>query len=185
MASVQIRVSDRAIITALNTPGGAVHEWRDNVGVDVRDHAFRHAPVNDPLNAMHRGGDVGVYKASFGFDRLGSSGHHVVARVTNSAAHAIYVELGRSASYKMQIFSWSAYGGAVVRTGGPNRIENRPNRRGRTRKLSARAEALNSFVDKLPPRVGRKTADRAGEHILSKALVAVMGSQGISARTDL
>lgn len=179
MASVaNVQVSDRAIITALNTPGGDVYKWRDEVAREVMMTAIATAPVNDPLNAMHRGGTVGVYKASFDWDRRGSSGHHTIGRVTNSADHAIYVELGRSASYKMQIFSWTEWGGAIQRIGGPSKVTN-------TRRPLSRGElAFNERIGKLPKRVGRKTNARAGTHNLARALAATLGSQGIAALTD-
>ena len=113
MAGVKVHVTDRAIITALNTPGGAVHSWRDEVTPRVMAHAIAHAPINDPLNAVHRGMVVGDYAAGFGWDRRGSSGHHVIGRVTNSAEHAIYVELGRRSSSKRQRFSWTEWDGDI------------------------------------------------------------------------
>jgi hypothetical protein len=179
MASlVNVQISDRAIITALNTPGGDVYKWRDEVTKEVIANARINAPVNDPMNAMHRGGTVGVYKASFDWDRRGSSGHHTIGRVTNSADHAIYVELGRSGSSKMQIFSWTEWGGAIQRIGGPSKVSNS------RRPLSRGELAFNERIGKLPKRVGSRTHDRAGQHILAKALAAALGSQGIAVMTD-
>jgi len=179
MASVRVKITDRAIITALNTPGGGVFRWRDEVGSEIKSIAEATSPINDPENALHRGGDVGRLKASWDWDRRGSSGHHVICRVTNGQNHAVYVEWGRTSSGKMQIFSWSAYGGAIVRIGGPGKVsrEDRPLSRGEL--------AFNARVDTLPKRVGSKTAARAGEHILGKATVAVLGSAGIAARVDM
>jgi hypothetical protein len=192
MAQVKVTVTNRAIISALNTPGGAIHDWRDMIGNEIENTAFANSPVNDPLNAMHRDGITGVYKAGWDWDRRGSSGHHVVARVTNAAPHAVFVEWGRTSSGKMQIFSWAhpvvtpkftTTPGDIVRVGGPTPAVVPPSRR--VQKLSRGEIAYNARISKLPPRIGSRTAERAGEHILGKAVVAVLGSQGISARVDM
>jgi hypothetical protein len=186
--SVKVHVTDKAIITALNTPGGAVSEWRDHIGQEVKSHAQRNSPINDPLNAMHRGGEVGEYAGSWDWDRRGSSGHHVVARVLNYADHAIFVELGRSGSSKMQIFSWTAWDGDIRRIGGPAEVANYGGwTLGRhPRRLSKGELRYNERINRtLPKREGDRTGPRAGMHILSRALVAVMGSAGISGRVDM
>jgi len=187
MASgVKVRIDDKAIISALNTPGGGVYEWRDQIGQEVRSNAEGMAPINDPMNAEHRGGEVGTYKASFDFDRRGSSGHHVVARVLNTADHAIYVERGRSASWKMQIFSWTEWDGAIQRVGGPGKLPDMIQiSRRRFRPLSRGERAYNARIGKMPKRVGDHTNARAGQHILARALIGAMGSAGITARVDM
>ena len=143
MASVKVTIPSKAIIRACNTPGGPVYEWRDQIGLAILHQAEATAPINDPLNAVHRGLIVGTYAASFGGDRRGSSGHHVIARVYNDAPHADIVESGRPAVYSNQGFSWTKW-------------------RGDIRQVPA-------------------TRGRAGQHILARALVAVMGSQGLTA----
>jgi hypothetical protein len=178
-STVKVKITDRAIITALNEPGGGVYKWRDEVARDVKANAVANAPVNDPMNALHRGGTVGLYKAGFDWDRRGSSGHHTIARITNDSDHAIYVELGRSGSSKMQIFSWTEWGGAIGRIGGPREVsrESRPLSRGEL--------AFNERIRReLPKRMGSRTGDRRGEHILAKALAAALGSQGIAAMSS-
>jgi hypothetical protein len=181
MASlVNVQISDRAIITALNTPGGDVYKWRDEVTREVKAQAEATAPVNDPMNAMHRGGTVGVYKASFDWDRRGSSGHHTIGRVVNTADHAIYVELGRSGSTKMQIFSWTEWGGGIQRIGGPTK----QSASALGRPLSRGELAFNERISSLPKRVGSRTHARAGQHILAMALASALGSQGIAVMTD-
>ena len=140
---VEVHVTDRAIISACNTPGGPVFEWRDMIGKEVTIHAMSISPINDVLNAQHRGGVVGEFIRSWGWDRVGSNGHTVRATVYNGADHAVYVEEGRSESRKWQTFSWSRWGGGVQTTD--------------------------------------YTGPRPGKHVLRRALVAVMGSQGLSA----
>lgn len=189
MVDVKVNVTHKAIISALNTPGGAVHDWRDMIGGEIMSIAQGTSPINDPLNAQHRGGEVGIYKASWDWDRRGSSGHHVVARVTNDAPHAVFVEWGRSPSYKMQIFSWTEWGGAIGRIGGPTEIPSEGGRtigRRRNRRLSRGELAYNERIRNTLPRYrGSHTNAREGYHILGKAVVAVLGSQGISARVDM
>jgi hypothetical protein len=181
MASiVNVKVTDRTVISALNTPGGAVHEWRDDTASKITNQARATSPVNNPLNAVHRGEVTGVFKASWSWDRRGSSGHHVVLRVENSADHAQYVEFGRSASTKMQIFSWTAWEGGIYRVGGPRERKQRVNpRTGKLSKLSKRSLAHNERIKGLPPRRGRGTSGRDGEHVLAHATERVLGEQGI------
>ena len=179
-SGVRVRISDRAIISALNEPGGGVYKWRDEIGKDVKARAEGMAPENDPMNAEHRGGEVGLYKASFNWDRLGSAGHRVIARVENTAPHAVFVELGLSGSRKMQIFSWTEYGGATVRIGGPSELttDEKGNKVGTRRKLSRGELAFNKRIGKLPKRIASATHGREGKHILRRALVGSMGSAG-------
>jgi len=110
-ADVEVHISDRAIISALNTPGGAVSNWRDDIGDRVTTKAIVTSPVNDPMNAHHRGGEVGQFKRSWGWDRVGSNGHRVRATIYNGAPHAEYVEEGRKPSFKQQRFSWTGWRG--------------------------------------------------------------------------
>ncbi len=94
-------------------PGGApVENWRDNTMKAALAFAIAAAPVNNPLNARHRAGWVGEYKASMFTQRTGNSrGRGFI--LGNRAAHAVFVDFGRSASRKDQKFSWSKYGGEV------------------------------------------------------------------------
>ena len=187
MADVNVHISDRAIITALNTPGGGVYQWRDEVTKDTYATCIATAPVNNPMNAMHRGGHVGDYKKGFDWDRRGSSSHHTIGRVTNDQDYAIYVELGRSASNKMQIFSWTAWGGDIRRVGGPKVVETREETQpGGTHKrfnrpLSRGEVAYNERIGGLPRRMGDGTNARPGQHIMRNALIGALGSAGISA----
>lgn len=122
MASdVEVDISDVAIISALNTPGGGVFEWRDEVAHDVIGKAIAMSPVNDINNAVHRGGVVGTYKASWGFDRMGSNGHRVRAVIYNGSDHADLVEFGRGVSNSFEVFSWRSAvppGSKVIREHG-------------------------------------------------------------------
>lgn len=127
MASeVDVQITDRAIITALNTPGGAVFEWRDETMQQIRDHAFANSPVNDPMSAEHRGGEVGTYKASWSTSRAGSGAHTVRATIANSADHADIVEYGRSSSTRYQRFTWAAVDGGQVEVAGGRRFKKKP-----------------------------------------------------------
>ncbi len=114
----KINIKGSAIIRALNTPGGGVYEWRDRRATQILDICELSSPVNDPLNAVHRGGIVGTYKFGWRGDRRGSRGHHVIARIYNEAPHAVYVEEGRSASVELQTFSWTAWDGRIRTIGG-------------------------------------------------------------------
>jgi hypothetical protein len=108
MADVKVHITDAQIIRALNTPGGAVFEWSKERADQVRDTAVRNSPVNDPLDAVHRGGVVGVFKASWATIPR-RHGHQVGFVVLNAADHAPYVEFGRTASTKRQRFSWRGF----------------------------------------------------------------------------
>jgi hypothetical protein len=112
MASATVHITDARIIQACNTPGGPVYEWRNKKEAEVLRVAYNLSPVNDPQNAQHRGGNVGTFRRSFVSRRTGNQ-HHVGFVVENFADHAIYVELGRSASSKRQVFSWTAWGGDI------------------------------------------------------------------------
>jgi hypothetical protein len=101
---VRVKVTDATIISALNTPGGAVHVWRNETERDLLELCYRTSPVNNPANAMHRGGLVGVYKASWVTRRRGNQ-HRVGFAIENVSDHAIFVEEGRSASSGTEAFS--------------------------------------------------------------------------------
>jgi hypothetical protein len=176
---VKVTINDHAIISALNTPGGAIHEWRDEVGSQIKALAQARSPINNPMNAEHRGGEVGTYKAGWDWDRRGSSGHHVVARVTNSADHAIYVEYGRSGSRKLQIFSWTEWGGGINRVGGPTPVATKDDGTHwrHNRPLSKGELAFNKKLrDTLPPYKGSGTKARDGMFILTDATAEVVGA---------
>lgn len=109
IGDVRVNITDRSVISACNTPGGVVFEWRDDVAEKITRAAIIASPVNDPLNAVHRGGEVGEYQRSWGFDRVGSNQHRVRATIYNGADHADIVEFGRRASFKSQVFSWGEF----------------------------------------------------------------------------
>lgn len=106
MADVVVNITDVQIIEALNTPGGPVFRWRDETAEMTIRIAQATGPVNDVLNALHRGGVVGTYIRSFGWDRVGSNGHQVRATITNDCDHADIVELGRHTSHGFERFTW-------------------------------------------------------------------------------
>ena len=103
---VKVHITDAQIIRALNTRGGAVFTWSERRADQVRDWARDNSPVNDPLNAAHRGGAVGIFQASWATLHQ-VHGHHVTFAVLNAADHAPYVEFGRGESFKRQSFSWT------------------------------------------------------------------------------
>jgi hypothetical protein len=110
---VQVEISSAAIITALNTPGGAVRNWSEATARRIRVRAIALTPVNNPLNAIHRGGKVGEMKAGWRFNNIGTNGHRVRATIFNIADHAYWVEFGRDRSFKREVFTWQH---AYVRT---------------------------------------------------------------------
>ena len=105
---VRVHITDAAIIAACNTSGGPVHRWADVRMRLVAAEAHARAKPNDPLNAAHRGGIVGVYKASWATN-LHTAGHKVGWSVFNLAPHAVYAEEGRGPSFKRQTFSWRGF----------------------------------------------------------------------------
>lgn len=106
---VEVNVTDRAVITALNTPGGAVYEWRDRVMVNTVANAVALSPVGNPADALTRGGVVGRYKAGWRSRRTGSNGNRVRAVIFNNVEHATVVEYGRSPSASFQSFSTAKF----------------------------------------------------------------------------
>ena len=107
--AVTVNITDASVIIALNSEGGAVHEWRDKVIAEIKALAIANSPVNNPLNAKHRPQRVGRYKRSWGVGR-GGRGHTVTGTVRNSAPHAYFVEYGRGAALNTtQVFSWTGF----------------------------------------------------------------------------
>jgi len=160
MATVRVNVKGATVISALNTPGGAVYEWRDRLMNEIELDAFADSPVNDVLNAVHRGGVVGTYKRGWYSNRSGSNGHHVRLTVGNSADHAVYVEEGRGASSEFQVFSWTKWGGET--------------------KWVGRATAYNFRRAGGRERGGRGTGARPGRHILKNSTNANLIAEGLS-----
>lgn len=112
MASVDTRISTNinrtTVAFALNNPAnGPVWRYRELSMHAALTACIAGAPVNDPLNAVHRGGVVGTYKASMRSDRIGSNQYQLRFNITNSAGHAGVVENGRAGSSKDQFFSWA------------------------------------------------------------------------------
>lgn len=105
---VKTTFTDKTVISALNTPGGAVHDWREEVLADLREEFAMVAPEGVDDNRSHDRGSAGNYMASQNYDRRGSSGHHVVARMWNSAFYAEAVEFGRRSTRGEE--SWERFG---------------------------------------------------------------------------
>ena len=111
---VKVAIDKKATAALHAQPFGEVHK---NLHKEVARFALNaariDAPVNDPLNALHRshwgtGKPPGTYKESFGvrYER-GSNQYKSKMVFYNDAPHAIFVEKGRSASSKFQTFSWT------------------------------------------------------------------------------
>jgi hypothetical protein len=115
--NVRVDIKDALIISALNRPGGGVNDWRNGTEEQLLARCYATSPVNDRLDAVHRGGVVGVYKASWVTRRQGN-GHRVGFQIENFSDHAIYVEEGRGPSHKFQTFSWTRWGGEIRSVGG-------------------------------------------------------------------
>lgn len=144
-ADVRVHITDQGIITALNTPGKPVRNWSEVTRRMIVKRAKQLAPVNDPDNAMHRGGVVGTYKKSIAGDNVGTNGHRVRARIYATAPHAWYVEFGNwpgKPSGKVEAFTWVGAmrkddaefgeltpnpGGTVIVKGGAKGYRDHPN----------------------------------------------------------
>lgn len=102
-------ISNVLIIKALNPPTKPMGRWADRLARDVHRIAVRNAPVNDPLNAIHRSGIVGTYKRSLQWDRRGTNGHFVRRRIYSPVTHAIIVEKGRPSTKggRWEVFYWN------------------------------------------------------------------------------
>jgi hypothetical protein len=118
VSGVRVNINDATVISALNTPGGEVYEWRNKVEAKLLFEVFEDSPVNDVANALHRKAPVGEFQRSWVTRRQGN-GHRLGFQIENFADHAIYVEEGRSASTKPQRFSWAAWGGEIGWVGSP------------------------------------------------------------------
>jgi len=116
---VRVDIKDAYVISALNTPGGLVAEWRNDTEAQLLERCFVTSPVNDIENAVHRIPRVpGVYQKSWVTKRYGN-GHRIGFQIENFADHAIFVEEGRSASTKVQRFSWTGWHGEIRAVGFP------------------------------------------------------------------
>lgn len=131
---------------------GGVGRWRSVTGRALLKECIATAPVNDPLNAAHRGFKVGTYKESFYLDNENDPGGFLFkATVGNTASHAVFVENGRSGSNKRQVFSWA-------------------------RAFYRRAPRREDGWVKIKPgtiMVWSKTGGRPGQHIMEDAGIAV------------
>lgn len=68
--------------------------------------AIASAPVNNPLNAVHRGRVVGTYRAGIRMERTGNQ-YGRGFKLIGTADHSDIVENGRRASNREQYFSWT------------------------------------------------------------------------------
>jgi len=111
----KVDVDDLKVWRQCNRPGGTggVGAYRDAWLSQAKTVAVASSPVNDPLNAVHRGGVVGTYKASWRVSHDAAPVWVAAGRLSNTADHAIIVEKGRSESRKPQLFSWTKWGGKI------------------------------------------------------------------------
>ena len=108
-------VSNRTIAKANNTPGGGPYDYMDDFGDDILFRARRYTllrvgqdgtpGVNHPMNATHRGAQVGLYMASWDQRRFGNQSK-LQREIINYAGHADVVEFGRKRSTRWQRFGW-------------------------------------------------------------------------------
>ncbi len=106
-----VKINSRSVSRGIATPGGVLWEWRDTTGNQIKRFAQGLSPVNDPLDAAHRAGVVGRYKAAWVKTNGTASLSKLSVNVTNLAEHASVVEYGRNGSRKMQFFASRASGG--------------------------------------------------------------------------
>jgi hypothetical protein len=124
MARVKVNIEAGAIVSALNEPGGDVFKWRDDVAEKIKNLTAARSPIGNPentKNAAFRHGPVGQLKASWRWDRIGSNGDTVRARIFSTCQHSILVEEGRDPVVGRQRFSWTAWNGetrVAFKTGG-------------------------------------------------------------------
>jgi hypothetical protein len=108
-------VTVSSIAKATNTPGGGPYEYMNDFGDAILGRARRYTlqrvgqdgtpGVNHPLNATHRGAQVGMFELAWYQRRFGNQSE-LQRQIANWAGHAEYVEFGRSRSNKVQRFGW-------------------------------------------------------------------------------
>lgn len=147
-------ITTATVYKALHTPGGNVQQFATRVGRSATGKARQWSPTNDVYSAMHRGGVVGTYKASWYSKRIQGNQHASKIEVGNRANHAIFVEEGRMPSWRRQAFTW--------RFG--------PSRRG------------YPWMYVGPGRRFKKTRGRAGRHILRDSMAWSLAKYGIAFR---
>lgn len=114
MPSIDVKTSTTTNINGqtvrlwLNGPGAPVWNWRELAANTALTTALALAPVNNPLNATHRGGRVGTYKAGIRMHRTGNQ-YGLGFNISATAGHSRYVENGRSASSRPQRFGWTGH----------------------------------------------------------------------------
>jgi hypothetical protein len=112
---IRVTIDSRKVWRQCNRPGGTggVGKFRDEFCATVKMIGIADSPVNNKLNAKHRGGVVGTYKRSWKVSRPASPLYIAAGRIENTAHHASIVEFGRSASFKYQRFSWTRWKGRI------------------------------------------------------------------------
>lgn len=106
--STTTNINGQTVRLWLNGPGAPVFNWREVAANTALATALAIAPVNNPLNAKHRGGVVGTYKAGIRMYRTGNQ-YGLGFNISATARHSRFVELGRRGSSKKQRFSWSKH----------------------------------------------------------------------------
>lgn len=170
-------VTHRTIVTAINTPGGITYEWRDERAKGIINRAKATSPRNKVANAKHRGGITGTYRKMWRWERGRGSDVVLRAIIRNRAAHAVFVEVGRSMSFKYQRFSWTRWDGQIRYIGKPPSaiFEGLPKSRAKrgpalAARLIAWQRAARRGEDVGTPWGGRKTGARKGKNVLRNAI---------------
>jgi hypothetical protein len=122
-------VFESLIIANANNPVGSmgVYVFLDRFAEGVVRRAKAIAPIGDELDRLHDGGVPGTYYRGFGFSRFGSNQSKVRRQIWNTAPHAVYVEKGRTQSFKYEKFATKhlPYKRVIKKYGTPTRSGDR------------------------------------------------------------
>ena len=109
---VRVHISHADVRRALTATGQPLDRWVRRVQDDSLEQFQRRCEDNLVENALHRGGEVGGYRAGIG-SAITQNQHGIQFKLTNDAPHAIYAEEGRGPSMAWQRFSWSRASGRI------------------------------------------------------------------------
>jgi hypothetical protein len=170
---VTVRVSDKLIIKACNTPSGSggVARSMNKTAKKVKLRAVQLSPRNNPMNATHRGGVVGTYQRSFKTRRYGN-GHILVREIWNTSDHAAIVEDGRRSTRWGQTFwedRWPGHRHWLGRAGGGMRRYATNKRYTYTSEIPGPWETFGWTKKKGAIMHYAGTSGRTGQHILDRA----------------
>ncbi len=111
----RVYISDTLVVKAMNEGGsGGVADDLNKTMKRVRLRAVMTSPVNNPMDATHRGGGVGTYSRSFKRHRWGN-GKLILRGLYNDAPHAVIVEKGRrSTSFAEMVWAMDVWPGHYI-----------------------------------------------------------------------